>query len=305
MAQYFYYNSNCGGQNGYNYTVNMNYSVTFSVTGASSAQLYALNAYLTCSNTSYSNDPSYFPLLPLPANCSGSKASSTSFAQKQDCATATPSSLGCNSMVIKIQGSGIVGNDGNTNSIKTLTCSSGPILPVTFFGFLATPILGKVTIRWFTATETNNEYFTVQKSRDRLVYSDLERINGKGTTNIISVYNTIDNAPFIGTTYYRIKQTDVDGTVSYSLVETATTTTTMAESRISVFPNPNTTQWVSFIGNTSNQKLDVFSISGSKVFSIVLQGSTLILPISVKGVYIFNFTDQLDGSKTISKYIQK
>jgi hypothetical protein len=102
-------------------------------------------------------------------------------------------------------------------SLGTLDESGSP-LPVDWTHFEATAIEGKVELNWGTATETNNEYFQVQRSTDLNEWENLERVEGAGTTLEQQEYIAYDNAPINGVAYYRVKQVDFDGTTDYTQV---------------------------------------------------------------------------------------
>jgi hypothetical protein len=93
-------------------------------------------------------------------------------------------------------------------------CSDSQIsgtLPVELVEFTSKLENGKVVLFWITQSETNNDYFKVQKSKDGENFFVFEEMQGKGTTNEVSEYSTIDFNPYEGLTYYRLEQTDFDG----------------------------------------------------------------------------------------------
>lgn len=92
------------------------------------------------------------------------------------------------------------------------------ILPVEFLTFTAAPAKETVQLNWATASEHNNDYFTIERSDDGKRFFELNRVKGKGNSAIESNYNSVDDAPMQGLNYYRIKQTDYDGLSTYSRV---------------------------------------------------------------------------------------
>lgn len=88
-------------------------------------------------------------------------------------------------------------------------------LPVELLTFDGICDNGYIHLSWSTASETNNNYFTVQKSVDSYVWSDVTVINGNGNSNEILYYSYIDVYEF-DQKYYRLKQNDYDGNYSYS-----------------------------------------------------------------------------------------
>ena len=77
---------------------------------------------------------------------------------------------------------------------------------------------GKETmLYWTTATETNNDFFTIEKSNDMENWTIVTTAKGAGNSNSILNYTAYDYFPTIGITeYYRLKQTDYDGKYAYS-----------------------------------------------------------------------------------------
>lgn len=66
-------------------------------------------------------------------------------------------------------------------------------------------------IIWKTASEVENNYFTIERSDDGYEFKSLAIVKGAGTTNEAHHYSWIDIAPLPGRSYYRLRQTDYDG----------------------------------------------------------------------------------------------
>jgi hypothetical protein len=93
-----------------------------------------------------------------------------------------------------------------------------------------------VEINWVTASELNNDYFTIErKSEYDEEFEVVTRIPGAGTTNLENRYRIEDYRVAPGTWYYRIKQTDFDGRYSYSPVKSVELT---GKGFWQVYPNP-------------------------------------------------------------------
>jgi len=84
-------------------------------------------------------------------------------------------------------------------------------LPVELLYFNGKNLGDKTQLSWSTATETNNDFFTLDKSPDAQNYQSFARIDGAGTSSSEHVYEAYDYVPFKGASYYRLKQTDFDG----------------------------------------------------------------------------------------------
>lgn len=74
----------------------------------------------------------------------------------------------------------------------------------------------QVYLEWVTLTETNNDYFTIEKSIDGFIFHKLVNVPGNGNTNKYIHYTYIDSDTYQPITYYKLRQTDYDGQFSYS-----------------------------------------------------------------------------------------
>ena len=94
------------------------------------------------------------------------------------------------------------------------------LLPIDLLHFNATPDYEReqVKLDWSTASELNNEFFTVERSSNGIEWNNIAQINGAGNSNNQINYQQIDESPLLGISYYRLKQTDFDGQSSYSNV---------------------------------------------------------------------------------------
>lgn len=92
-------------------------------------------------------------------------------------------------------------------------------LPVELTSFSARPsINGQVQLEWQTASETDNAYFDVQRSKDGVEFVEIGRVAGAGTTVVAQNYTFTDSTASPGDVYYRLKQVDTDGTSHLSQV---------------------------------------------------------------------------------------
>lgn len=84
-------------------------------------------------------------------------------------------------------------------------------LPIELLSF-NTELAGEaVNISWTTASETDNDFFTLERSEDGVNWSMLAEVTGAGTTTVQKNYEFTDYNPMPGLSYYRLKQTDYDG----------------------------------------------------------------------------------------------
>ncbi len=112
-------------------------------------------------------------------------------------------------------------NLNNDFRIATINIGATP-LPIELVRFAAEYRSGKVTLVWETESETNNDYFVVEKTFSGESFSDVAQIKGAGTIALSRTYTAVDSAPVPGKWYYRLKQVDYDGNFTYSkLVDVA------------------------------------------------------------------------------------
>ncbi|UPT66420.1 MAG: T9SS type A sorting domain-containing protein [Sphingobacteriales bacterium JAD_PAG50586_3] len=112
-------------------------------------------------------------------------------------------------------------------------------LPVELVSFKGNCNANTVTITWETATETNNDYFTIQRSRNLIEYEDVAIVQGSGNSNTLKAYSVTDENPLTGTSYYRLLQTDFNG--EYEVFNSiAVGCADNGIATITVYPNPAT-----------------------------------------------------------------
>lgn len=114
-------------------------------------------------------------------------------------------------------------NGGAATLQSNTSCAFDPtILPIELLVFSAKAIDSQVLLNWSTATELNNDYFTIERSVDGTNWEVVDFVTGQGTTAQQSNYELMDKRPFLGLSYYRLKQTDYDGDYSYSSIAAVT-----------------------------------------------------------------------------------
>lgn len=114
-------------------------------------------------------------------------------------------------------------------------------------------------ISWVTTTEMNNEYFTVERSISGLNWEEVGRVVGAGNSDKPLFYSIEDYGLFYPVTYYRLKQTDIDGEFSYSEVISVNAERDEGMNMVSpLFPNPaNEYSTFSYVGDQHHLPLSV------------------------------------------------
>ncbi|MDO7845145.1 right-handed parallel beta-helix repeat-containing protein [Hymenobacter sp. M29] len=156
----------------------------------------------------------------------------------------------------------------------TVATGNNP-LPVELTDFTATAVKNvDAALVWRTASEKNNDHFDVERSLNGTDFVKIGQVRGQGNASTPTDYNLTDagiGRKTTGLVYYRLKQVDVDGTATYSLVRTVTfTATATAEPAISLFPNPatSTTQLDLTTLPAGTYQVSVLDAAGRVVLSV-------------------------------------
>ncbi|MEM9328202.1 MAG: T9SS type A sorting domain-containing protein, partial [Bacteroidota bacterium] len=138
--------------------------------------------------------------------------------------------------------------DAATNTVTMTTLGSfsdftatgaGALLPIELLEFKARVEDQTAVLNWSTASELDNDYFTIERSYDWENFEAIGTLEGAGNSEQILHYQFVDRDPLPGVSYYRLKQTDFDGGFTYSnLVMLEYEVSTVSETQISVYPNP-------------------------------------------------------------------
>lgn len=164
------------------------------------------------------------------------------------------------------------------------------VLPIELMSFTAEPDGEQVKLEWATAVEIENDYFTIERSVDGLGFDSIGYMNGAGNSSIQRDYLMYDPQPLTGTSYYRLKQTDFDGTYTYSAIQAVNFTGEMTELTLQVYPNPSQGQmYVKTSGYEGSAQLYITDMQGRTVYHQNLElGQTQALELSgllAKGIY--------------------
>ena len=153
--------------------------------------------------------------------------------------------------------------DGPLYGVDTLGVVN---LPIELISFEAEKEKASVKLSWTTATEINNDYFTLEKSLDGFNYNQITLINGAGTTSFSNSYSFIDSNPFTGISYYRLSQTDFDGT-KVTFLPKAVRFKEEDRDDIIILQNPfiNEIKFTTFQTEFAELSIILFSINGKEV----------------------------------------
>lgn len=163
-----------------------------------------------------------------------------------------------------------IAGDGTVTGPVTLGPSPLPIELLSFTAYLNND---KVDLAWSTASERNNDFFNIEKSRDGRNFEEVMKVDGAGNSTTIINYFEIDQSPFTGISYYRLRQTDFNGELTYSNIVPVEYNPT-GDPSISLFPNPTDTDSQAYLELNYFEGQEVLvvlrDIQGREVYSKVV-----------------------------------
>lgn len=191
------------------------------------------------------------------------------------------------------------------------TAQASAPLPIELISFNGKNEGTKNRIDWTTASETNNAFFTVERSKNGNSFETFVVKEGAGNSSVENLYYTYDYSPFNGITYYRLKQTDYDGKYTYS--STISIENKLDQITVSnVHPNPvsNDLNFDFYSPVKGLVKIQILDMTGRIVFDKVQnveEGksslNTQIVELA-KGVYSLNIEFSEGNFKQITKIVK-
>lgn len=196
------------------------------------------------------------------------------------------------------EGNGLTTGDATAGTIRSLNAftSFSPItlgsingttpLPIELGDFWFADLENSVELGWETYTEINNAGFTIQRAGESFEFHDIGEVQGQGNSTSKHTYSYVDTEPRVGISYYRLKQHDFDGTITYSKVLSVD-----RDGAFLVYPNPGANQRVFLnqrssivILNTMNQV--VMTVRDTESFDPKDLASGVYLIRNQRGEYV-------------------
>lgn len=173
-------------------------------------------------------------------------------------------------------------------------------MPVELMNFTGQPQNEFVLLQWVTASETNNDYFSIERSEDGFNYYPVADISGAGNSNEEIGYHYSDVVNSLGNShiYYRLKQTDFNGkSETIGSVVCAPEVENAFGSMIISYSASNKSIGISFTSDKDQSgHVNLYGISGSLISTTdfeLSEGNNLILSRMNdlnSGVYIISLT---------------
>lgn len=157
-------------------------------------------------------------------------------------------------------------------------------LPIELLSFEVAAVGSSINVKWITLTEKNNDYFTIERSVDGINFIAVGKVSSKGNSLNEALYTFTDPKALSGVSYYRLRQTDLDG-------RSETFEIRAVKVELGGFSNiyPNPTADVIVVSSAKNdiKSISIYSLLGELVLTRNLTGENVTLNLSnlASGVY--------------------
>ncbi len=186
------------------------------------------------------------------------------------------------------------------------------VLPITLVSFDAKCDGSQVTLKWSTASESNNKEFNIEESDDAIFWKTVKTVPGAGNSNSNKNYGEIIESSYFGGSYFRLKQVDYNGD-SETFDPVFVNCEKKVKNEVKIYPNP-AIEYAN-VEITSSDEMDIqltlFSTSGQILLSqkVKLEIGNNIVRLDVSalpvGAYHLNLSNdrkiEITGSRSIIK----
>lgn len=175
----------------------------------------------------------------------------------------------------------------------------GSPLPVELISFNAVLTEGLspfVTCKWITLSENENDFFSIERSQDGKLWTEIGQIEGAGNSNERLEYKFFDHSPLYGVSYYRLKQVDFNGTVSIKEIRSVEND---FHENFKVYPNPTNGKFlIAFGDNKPALGVIIYNAKGQVVYemsNVDIQEKTVDIDLThlPKGVYTIHLDNRI------------
>ena len=160
--------------------------------------------------------------------------------------------------------------------------------------FTAAPIPGGVKLYWSTASEVDNDYFTLERSCDGLNFEAVDNIDGSGNTSQPVQYTYTDESPVGGINYYRLSQTDFEGAQkTFDPISVKIDDDAAILSVVNIYPNPFNGDFLLTYHSVDKETtlVEILNAKGKSVYSESVKSGS--------GVNVYDFNSKMQLTQGI------
>lgn len=171
-------------------------------------------------------------------------------------------------------------------------------LPIHLGGFTINKVKKEVQLAWFTLSEQNSSHFSIERAADGIHFEHISIVVASGNTNTRKNYAFSDQQPLNGQNFYRIVETDINGTTSISPIRSLFFE---MQNHFQVYPNPATN--IVYVKSTFAQNetisISIVGMDGKKIQTIQAKADKNV-PIAVSnlqpGLYMLHILSVQTGA---------
>ncbi|MBK7966312.1 MAG: T9SS type A sorting domain-containing protein [Bacteroidetes bacterium] len=167
----------------------------------------------------------------------------------------------------------------------------GNSLPIELISFSGVGMNHYNLLEWTTSSEINNDYFTIEKSLSGTQFENIGIVDGAGNSTLLKQYQFKDMLPGKELSYYRLKQTDFNGSYSYSNIIAIQPN---KKSGIGYTYNGSDQQLMVFCYECSNENynIDIIDAMGRSIHQSIFSGNNTIINADqfAKGYYFIRIS---------------
>ncbi len=165
----------------------------------------------------------------------------------------------------------VIFSESSKNDLNLWIRAEAVPLPIELIKFSVVAVSNQyVKLEWSTASETNNDYFTIERSVNGRDWEELDKISGAGNSSAILKYSTIDEKPYDGLSYYRLKQTDFDGQFTRFQIKSINLQK-YKNSTLFIYPNPCSNKITMMGSNLGLEEIRVYDMVGKNITCFTTQ----------------------------------
>jgi hypothetical protein len=175
-------------------------------------------------------------------------------------------------------------------------------LPVELLSFTGECNSDNIEFNWSTASEINNDYFSIERSIDAITWRIVTTVDGAGNSTSIKNYYYIDERQYDDISYYRLKQTDFNGQFKYSAI-IAVEKCGEDISELSIYPNPASETLNLFYGGDKSRiiSISIYNLLGEMVYYSDFFQSKIVFENKLNGLNFLHFN--LASKNIVKKFI--